>query len=69
MRADGGADKDTVMLHDDASFNTEGFKAVKGLGDRAWTNGMAMAANGLKDRGAHNYAYALAVAKTVEKRM
>lgn len=85
----------SVMLHDDAAFfpgnskatNTEGFKAVKGIGDRAWTNAMAMAAsvyvlrhgryvsimvmdpNGLKDRGARNYAYALAVAKAVAKRM
>lgn len=85
----------SVMLHDDAAFfpgnsknpNTEGFKALKGVGDRAWTNGLAMAAavyvlrhghyvsimvtdpNGLKDRGAHNYASALAVAKTVAKRM
>lgn len=85
----------SVMLHDDAAFfpgsgkatNTEGYKAVKGIGDRAWTNAMAMAAsvyvlrhgryvsimvtdpNGLKDRGARNYAYALVVAKAVAKRM
>ena len=40
-----------VTLHDDAAYfpgnakdrNTEGYRAVKGLGDRAWTNGLAMA--------------------------
>lgn len=41
-----------VILHDDAAYfpgnakarNTEGYRAVKGIGDRAWTNGLAMAA-------------------------
>lgn len=40
-----------VTLHDDAAYfpgnakdrNTEGYRAVKGIGDRAWTNGLAMA--------------------------
>lgn len=40
-----------VTLHDDAAYfpgnakdrNTEGYRAVKGLGARAWTNGLAMA--------------------------
>jgi hypothetical protein len=85
----------SVMLHDDAAFfpgnakntNTEGFRRVKGIGDRAWTNAMAMAASvevlkggryvsvrvtnadGLKDRGARNYADALKLAKLVAGRM
>lgn len=85
----------SVMLHDDASFfpgnaknpNTEGFKRLKGIGDRAWSNAMAMAASievlkngryasvrvadvdGLKDRGARNYADALKLAKLVAGRM
>lgn len=41
----------SVMLHDDAAYfpgnakarNTEGYRVVKGIGDRAWTNGLAMA--------------------------
>lgn len=40
-----------VTLHDNAAYfpgnakdpNTEGYRALKGLGDRAWTNGKAMA--------------------------
>lgn len=85
----------SVMLHDDAAYfpgnakntNTEGFKRVKGIGQRAWTNAMAMAAevdvlkngryvsvrianaDGLKDRGARNYAEALKLAKLVASRM
>jgi hypothetical protein len=91
-------DKDqmvSVMLHDDAAFfpgnpkntNTEGFKRVTGIGQRAWTNAMAMAAEvdvlkngryvsvrianaeGLKDRGARNYADAIKLAKLVASRM
>lgn len=85
----------SVMLHDDAAYfpgnakntNTEGFKRVTGIGQRAWTNAMAMAASvevlkngryvsvrianaeGLKDRGARNYADAIKLAKLVASRM
>jgi hypothetical protein len=85
----------SVMLHDNAAFfpgnaknpNTEGFRRVTGIGQRAWTNAMAMAASvevlkngryvsvrimnadGLKDRGARNYAQVLKLAKLVASRM
>lgn len=67
--------------------NTTGYKRVTGIGDRAWTNAMAMGAevdilkhgqfvavqlanpDGLKDRGARNYADALKLAKLVASRM
>lgn len=85
----------SVMLHDDTAYfpgnakntNTEGFKRIKGIGQRAWTNAIAMAVSvevlkngryvsvrianpdGLKDRGARNYAEALKLAKLVASRM
>lgn len=85
----------SVMLHDDSAFfpgnakntNTEGFKRVAGIGQRAWSSAMAMAASievlengryvsvrvanpdGLKDRGARNYADAMKLAKLVAGRM
>ena len=85
----------TVMLHDDAAYfpgnakstNTEGYRRVTGIGQRAWTNAMAMAASvyvlkngryvsvlvanpdGLKDRGARNYADAIKIAKLVAGRL
>jgi hypothetical protein len=85
----------SVVLHDDTAYfpgnakntNTEGFKRVTGIGQRAWTNAMAIAvsvdvfkngryvsvrianAEGLKDRGARNYADAIKLAKLVGSRM
>jgi hypothetical protein len=85
----------SVMWHDDAAFfpgnakatNTEGFKRVTGIGQRAWSVANAMAVSievlkngryvsvrvadpqGLKDRGARNYAYAIQLAKLVAKRL
>jgi hypothetical protein len=85
----------SVMWHDDVSYfpgnakspNTEGYKRVSGIGQRAWTQANAMAASvevlkngryvsvrvtdpsGLKDRGARNYADAIALAKLVAKRL
>ena len=85
----------TVVLHDDAAFfpgngkapNTEGFMRLKGVGDRAWTNGLAMAEavyvlkdgryasvmvadpGGLRDRGKHSAASALAIARLVASRL
>jgi hypothetical protein len=84
-----------VTLHDDAAFfpgsskrpNTEGFKRVPGIGQRAWTSAMAVAVSvdvlkggryvsvgitnmdGLKDRGARNYAQAIKLAKLVASRL
>lgn len=85
----------SVVMHVDAAFfpgnakntNTTGFKALKGIGQHAWSNAMAMAVSievlkdgryasvrvadpdGLKDRGARNYAEALKLAKLVADRM
>jgi hypothetical protein len=85
----------SVMLHDDTAYfpgnakntNTEGFKRVTGIGQRAWSSAIAMAVSvevlengryvsvrianpdGLKDRGARNYAAALKLAKLVAGRM
>jgi hypothetical protein len=85
----------SVMLHDDAAFfpgnakrpNTEGYKRLKNIGDRAFSTALAMAASidvlkhgtfvsvrvadpaGLKDRGAKNYADAIALAKLVAGRL
>lgn len=85
----------SVAVHDDPAYfpgnakavNTEGFKRLNGIGDRAWSSAMAMAASidvlkngkyvsvrvadpdGLKDRGARNYADAIKLAKLVAARL
>lgn len=91
----GNSQSVSVVLHDDTAFfpgnaknpNTTGFKRVNGIGQRAWSNAMAIGASievlgkgryvsvrvtnpeGLKDRGARNYAEAIELAKIVAKRM
>jgi hypothetical protein len=85
----------TVVWHDDTAYfpgnakagNTEGYKRIAGIGQRAWTVANAMAVsveilkngqyvsvrvtdpNGLKDRGARNYADAIQLAKLVAGRL